>query len=88
MMEYRGIFTEPLGGAGKVVEVDETYIGRKAKSKAFLPPAQKEPVFALVERQGAVRSFHVPTVRADNLRRIMGRNISRESDLMSDEAAT
>jgi transposase-like protein len=87
MTEYRGIFTEPLGGAEKIVEVDETYVGRKAESKAFLPPAIKQPVFALVERKGRVRSFHVPDVKADTLRRHMGRNLSRQSVLMSDEAA-
>ena len=86
MTEYRGIFTDPLGGTGKTVEVDETYVGRKADSKAFLAPAEKEPVFALVERNGKVRSFHVANVRAETLRSVMARNISLESDLMSDEA--
>ncbi len=87
MTEYRGIFTDRLGGAGVTVEVDETYMGRKASSKAFLPPANKMPVFALVERQGQVRSFHVPTITANGLRGIMARNIKRESGLMSDEHA-
>lgn len=88
MTEYRGIFTEPLGGIGKTVEVDETYVGRKAESKAFLPPAIKQPVFALVERDGNARAFHVPNVKADTLRSLMGRHISRQSHLMSDTAAT
>jgi len=88
MTEYRCIFTDPIGGAGKIVEVDETYVGRKADSKAFLPPAVKQPVFALVERKGKVSSFHVADTRAETLRSIMARNISRQSDLMSDEAKT
>ena len=29
MAEKRGLFTPPLGGAGKTVEGDETYVGRK-----------------------------------------------------------
>jgi transposase-like protein len=86
MTEYRGIFTDRLGGTGVTVEVDETYMGRKASSKAFLPPVEKMPVFALVERQGQVRSFHVPTVTGNGLRGIMARNVNRQSDLMSDEA--
>ncbi len=61
MKDHRGIFTEPMGGAGKTVEVDETYIGRKAGTKAFLPVSEKQPVVALVERNGEVRSFHMPT---------------------------
>ncbi len=85
MTDYRGIFSDRLGGAGVTVEVDETYMGRKASSKAFLPPADKMPVFALVERHGQVRSFHVPTVTANGLRGLMARNIKRESNLMSDE---
>src|SRR6266853_3381391 len=30
MKDNRGIFTPPMGGSGKTVEVDETYVGRKA----------------------------------------------------------
>jgi transposase-like protein len=86
MKTHRGMFTEPMGGAGKTVEVDETYIGRKAGSKAFLPVSEKQPVVALVERNGEVRSFHMPTVRANTIRSVMARNISLESDLMTDES--
>jgi hypothetical protein len=85
MKDSRGIFTPPMGGAGKVVEVDETYVGRKAGTKAFLPVSVKQPVVALVERNGEVRSFHMPTIRANNLRSVMARNISLESHLMTDE---
>jgi transposase-like protein len=85
MKESRGIFTPPLGGAGKTVEVDETYVGRKAGTKAFLPVSEKQPVVALVERDGGVRSFHFPTIRANTLRSTMASNISLESRLMTDE---
>jgi len=87
MKENRGIFTPPIGGAGKTVEVDETYVGRKSTSKAFLPPSEKQPVVALVERNGRVRSFHMPTIRANTLRSVMARNISLESHLMTDESS-
>jgi transposase-like protein len=86
MKESRGIFTPPLGGAGKTVEVDETYVGRKAGTKAFLPVSEKQPVVALIERDGKVRSFHFPTIRANTLRSTMARNISLESRLMTDES--
>ena len=36
----------PLGGANKVLEADETYVGGKAKNKAFGEPPKKEPVVA------------------------------------------
>ncbi len=57
-----------LGGSNKVVEADESWIGGKAKNKAFGDPPKKEPVVALVERDGKVRSFHVESVSRDNLR--------------------
>ena len=31
----------PLGGANKVIEADESYIGGKARNKAFGPPPKK-----------------------------------------------
>lgn len=86
MKEVSGLFPEPLGGAGKVVEADETYIGRKSTSKAFLPPAKKQAVMALVERGGKVRTFHVPNVTSANLRPIIARHAHMDSRFMTDEA--
>src|SRR5580692_6890887 len=37
----------PIGGQNKVVEADESYIGGKAKNKAFGPPPEKHAVFTL-----------------------------------------
>lgn len=64
----------PLGGAGKTVEADETYIGGKEKNKHRVKRTSavggqgKEIVFSLVERGGKVRSRHVPEVNAKTLR--------------------
>ena len=76
----------PIGGENKVVEADETYIGGKAKNKAFGPPPKKHPVFALVERDGEVRSFHVTNVNSKTLRPIIVETASRKSYLMTDES--
>ena len=78
----------PIGGANKVVEADETFIGGKARNKAFGPPPKKHAVFALVERDGEVRSFHVANVSSKTLRPILVKNASRKSYLMTDEAPT
>jgi len=50
---------DPLGGAGKVVEADETYLlktGRKAKGPGA---SHKMKVLSLVERGGKIRSFKI-----------------------------
>jgi transposase-like protein len=86
MKENRGLFTPPLGGAGKTVEADETYVGRKAGSRAYEAPAPKQAVMSLVERGGKVRSFHVPNVTAQFLRPILARHARVDSRFMTDES--
>lgn len=76
----------PLGGPDKVVEADETYVGGKARNRAFRKPADKKPVVALVEREGNVRSFHVANVTAKQLRGLIVTNVDRASHLMTDES--
>ena len=61
-------------------------LGGKAKNRAFGPPPKKEAVFALVEREGKVHSFHVPAVNARSLRPILVTHADRDSYLMTDEA--
>lgn len=85
--------TGPKGGKGKVVEADETYIGGKEKNKHVgkrdpkkIGGAGKQIAFALVERGGRVRSFHVSKVNAKTLRPILTAQISRETSLMTDDA--
>ena len=78
--------TDPLGGANKVVEADETYVGGKAKNRATRKPRAKQPVVALVERDGQVRSFHVANVNAADLRGLIVTNVHRASHLMTDES--
>jgi transposase-like protein len=75
---------EPMGGPWRVVEGDETYIGRKAESRAYEPPARKQAVMTLVERGGAVRSFHVPHVTAANLQPIIAKHVHTDSRYMTD----
>ncbi|MDQ3923389.1 MAG: IS1595 family transposase, partial [Actinomycetota bacterium] len=75
----------PLGGENKVVEADETFIGGKAKNRAYADPPKKEAVATLVEREGYVRSYHIANVTAETLRPIIVKAASRKSHLMTDE---
>lgn len=86
MKEVRDLFIPPMGGTGFTVEADETFIGRKSTSKAFLPPSKKQAVMSLVQRDGGVRSFHVPNVTAHTLRPILARHVHTDSRFMTDES--
>lgn len=79
----------PIGGDGKTVEADETFIGGKAKNRAFAKkPPKKEAVMALVERDGEARSFHIANVTAKTLRPVIVKVADRKSYLMTDELAS
>ncbi len=77
---------DPIGGEGKVIEADESYIGGRARNKAFGPPPKKMAVFTLVEREGEARSRHVANVDSKTLREEIVTQASRKSYLMTDEA--
>ena len=74
-----------LGNNGPV-EADETFVGRKPGMKKRRGYAHKNAVFALVERNGGVRSFHVPNVTADTLKPILKEHVIDEAHLMTDDA--
>ena len=83
----------PLGGSGKIVEADTTYIGGKEKNKHAnkrdgkkIGGMGKQIVHTLVERDGSARSHHIPNVTGKTLRPILTANVSRKSDLMTDTA--
>jgi transposase-like protein len=84
----------PLGGEGKTVEADETFIGGKEKNRHRSKRASsrlggswgKETVLSLVERGGHVRSTHVASVTAANLRPILVEQIDGASFLCTDDA--
>jgi transposase-like protein len=87
----------PLGGAGKIVEADETYFGKVAKPRTTTTtgrpfvrgaegPANKRAILSLVERGGNVRSFHVPTADKMTVNTIVRENIARETRLHTDES--
>jgi transposase-like protein len=82
-----------LGGEGKTVEADATYVGGKEKNKhankrtaGNIGGKGKQIVHTLVERDGRARSHHVADVTGATLRPIIVRHASRKSALMTDTA--
>jgi transposase-like protein len=84
----------PLGGAGKVVEVDETYFGdlpadrapqTRRSDKPAYGPSFKRGILSLVERGGEVRSFYVERTYPADVARIVRENVAKESRLHTDE---
>jgi transposase-like protein len=89
-MRDTGGFADPMGGAGRTVEIDQAYIGgldenRHANKRVGRRGrGGKATVFALVERGASVRAFHIPTVTGANLGDILGKNVSRNTTIYSD----
>jgi len=86
-----------LGGAGRIVEADEMYIGinedqspsPSRKGRPFLrrkPGQVKRTVVALVERGGSMRSFHVDNATKRSVRDILHAHTDPKSTLFTDES--
>ncbi len=77
----------PLGGAGKVVEADETFIGKKEgkrKADGASGYAHKRAVLSLVERGGRIRSFKIGSASRDDIAPAIFANVHPDSTLHTD----
>jgi len=76
----------PIGGEGKIVESDETFVGGKKKNvHRGKPEPKKHAVHALVERGGKMRAKHVADVTAKSLRESL-ESVSKKSELHTDDS--
>lgn len=77
----------PIGGKGKTVESDETFVGGKKKNvHKGKPEPKKHPVHALVERGGEARVTHVPNVSAKTLRATIAKHVAKGTTMNTDDA--
>ena len=87
MKDHKGL----LGGDGKTVEVDETFWGGEARKKLKPKKARgyhhKEKIFALVERNGRARSFHVNSIGGKTIFPIMKEHIAADTHINTDEGS-
>jgi transposase-like protein len=81
----------PMGGTGRIVEVDETVIGKLegAPKQKYTGFGQQwcNTVMALVERGGSVRTFHVDGTTLGSLMPVIRANIQAETFVITDEAS-
>lgn len=76
----------PFGGAGGIVEVDETFIGRIKGAPVKRAFHHKMKVLALVDRDtGKARTMVIDNVNAETLMPIVLANVAREATIMTDE---
>jgi len=87
-----------IGGEGKTVEADETYLAKSPKTRkpAGQPLNAKSAtqVFSLVERGGNIRSMFIDHrnvgefLKKDSVRSALGRNLHPDSRLVTDGSQT
>ena len=84
---------EPLGGKGKTVEIDETFIGKPDQKfvtgkgwQGRRGTATKRKVLTMVERGGRSVSVKVEDLTQATLKNVIGKHVVLDSTLNTDEA--
>jgi transposase-like protein len=76
----------PLGGAGSIVEADETFMVPQRGVAKKNAGQHRTKVLSLVQRDGKARSFHVAQIDGNNLKPIIMANLAKQTHLMTDGA--
>jgi hypothetical protein len=83
----RELSLTPIGAEGRTVDAEATFIGGEQtnlRTSGNIGGTGKEPVFSLVERGCRVRTRHVVSVSAQNLKPILVKHLDRASSLMTE----
>lgn len=73
------------------VEADETYVGGKPRYRGNNKRGRgtkKQPVAAVLQRGGSVRSRVIPVVNAENVKAMVRENVDRSARIMTDQEAS
>lgn len=87
----RDLYPDPLGGPGTPVQADETYLGRKDRTRGKSWKDKKglskmRSVVCLIS-EGRARTFHVARADAKTVRKLLVTNVTRDSELHTDESS-
>ena len=76
-----------LGTDGGIVEADKAYIGRSPNAKKGRYPGKRKQntIFALVERDGKVKSTHITGKNFFNIKKTFRNYLDASANLMTDE---
>jgi hypothetical protein len=76
-----------LGEGGGIVEADEAYIRRSTDAKKGRFPGKRKlnTIFALVQRDGAVKSVHITGKNFAGIKRAFRQHLDRSANLVTDE---
>lgn len=78
----------PLGGLGKIVEIDETLVGGSKRKGRRMSRSGKATVMGMLERDGAVLTAVVPNNRKHNLLPQITEHVESGSIIHTDELAS
>lgn len=88
------LYEDGMGGEGKIVEVDETFVGGKNKNRHKDKKVEnsqgrsfkdKTPVMGIIERSGVLRAMKVPDTKSGTLQPIIEKHVAKGTTIFSDE---
>jgi len=81
-------FTAKLGGEGKIVECDDTWIGGRNRGKGHARATEnKAHVFSILERGGEIRSMKMGSVNVSTVRQALRDHVEADTRMMTDSAS-